>query len=264
MPTHVALLRGVNVGGRNKVAMSELRRVVSSLGHADVTTYIQSGNVIFTAGDPARPISGLADQFGGRHCRPAWGSAGGGCRLAQGIEEVIRRNPFADEHNPKAVHAVSRARHRPRSAGAIAAAVKRAKAKGGPDEARVVGGTLYLWTPDGLGRSQLAAELCVVGEREQLATGPQLPSWRSCWTIEGARPPMGPRPSPCGASSGYSHNDDRRRDMGAIRVHESPASTVVIDGPTWTFGFGFDPRMGQAIAQSHGRLRGHPVGSPYL
>ena len=49
MPTHVALLRGINVGGRNKLAMADLRKVVESLGHGDVATYIQSGNVAFTS-----------------------------------------------------------------------------------------------------------------------------------------------------------------------------------------------------------------------
>ncbi len=49
MPTHVALLRGVNNMGGRQVAMAELREVVISLGHADVMTYIQSGNVLFTA-----------------------------------------------------------------------------------------------------------------------------------------------------------------------------------------------------------------------
>jgi uncharacterized protein (DUF1697 family) len=59
MPSHVALLRGINVGGRNKVAMADLRKVVESLGHGDVATYIQSGNqsgnVVFTSNhtDPA-------------------------------------------------------------------------------------------------------------------------------------------------------------------------------------------------------------------
>src|SRR5436190_5014993 len=49
VPTHVALLRGINVGGSNKVAMADLRDVVASLGHTGVSTYIQSGNVLFTA-----------------------------------------------------------------------------------------------------------------------------------------------------------------------------------------------------------------------
>jgi malate dehydrogenase len=48
VPTHVALLRGINVGGRSRVAMADLRDIVSSLGHTDVATYVQSGNVVFS------------------------------------------------------------------------------------------------------------------------------------------------------------------------------------------------------------------------
>lgn len=50
---YAALLRGINVGGRNKVAMSELRAAFEAHGFADVGTYIQSGNVVFTS-DAAR------------------------------------------------------------------------------------------------------------------------------------------------------------------------------------------------------------------
>ena len=49
MATHVALLRGINLGGKNKVAMADLRALVGELGHTDVSTYIQSGNVLFSA-----------------------------------------------------------------------------------------------------------------------------------------------------------------------------------------------------------------------
>ena len=45
---HVALLRGINVGGRNAVPMTDLVACVSAGGYADVTTYIQSGNVLFS------------------------------------------------------------------------------------------------------------------------------------------------------------------------------------------------------------------------
>lgn len=48
MPTHVAPLTGVNVGVHNRIAMADLRELVSDLGHADVATYIASGNVLFT------------------------------------------------------------------------------------------------------------------------------------------------------------------------------------------------------------------------
>jgi uncharacterized protein (DUF1697 family) len=55
MRTYVALLRGINVGGKSSVPMAELRSVLSSTGLEDVTTYIQSGNVVFrspTTGTP--------------------------------------------------------------------------------------------------------------------------------------------------------------------------------------------------------------------
>lgn len=46
---YVALLRGINVGGKNKVAMSDLRSAFESAGFTSVTTYIQSGNVLFSS-----------------------------------------------------------------------------------------------------------------------------------------------------------------------------------------------------------------------
>jgi uncharacterized protein (DUF1697 family) len=55
MGTFVALLRSVNVGGRNRVAMAELRQLASSLGYQDVATYLQSGNLVFSA--PGRPVA---------------------------------------------------------------------------------------------------------------------------------------------------------------------------------------------------------------
>jgi uncharacterized protein (DUF1697 family) len=49
---YVALLRGINVGGRNKVPMTELRSAFEDAGHTDVSTYIQSGNVLFRSSAP--------------------------------------------------------------------------------------------------------------------------------------------------------------------------------------------------------------------
>ena len=59
MPSHVVLLRGVNNLGGKKVAMADLREVMASLGHTDVMTYIQSGNVLFTP----RPAAGSVDTY---------------------------------------------------------------------------------------------------------------------------------------------------------------------------------------------------------
>ncbi len=49
MNTYVAMLRGVNVGGRRQIKMEDLKALFVSLGHLDVVTYIQSGNVIFNS-----------------------------------------------------------------------------------------------------------------------------------------------------------------------------------------------------------------------
>ena len=55
MPSHVALLRGINVGGNNLIRMPELAASFRDAGYRDVSTYIQSGNVLFTAGRAATP-----------------------------------------------------------------------------------------------------------------------------------------------------------------------------------------------------------------
>lgn len=67
---YLALLRGINVGGKNKVKMAELREAVEAIGHTDVATYIQSGNALFRAPRQPRPElaarleSGLSERFG--------------------------------------------------------------------------------------------------------------------------------------------------------------------------------------------------------
>lgn len=57
MTVYVALLRGINVGGRNKVPMAELRSVLTDLGLSSVSTYIASGNAVFGSGDDATVLA---------------------------------------------------------------------------------------------------------------------------------------------------------------------------------------------------------------
>src|SRR5712691_9867075 len=69
MKTWVALLRGVNVGGKNTIPMSELKSSLSSLGLEDVVTYIQSGNVVFRSSAGHTRVAGdieqrIAEAFG--------------------------------------------------------------------------------------------------------------------------------------------------------------------------------------------------------
>jgi uncharacterized protein (DUF1697 family) len=158
MPRYLALLRGINVGGRNPVAMADLRRLAASLGLADVATYIQSGNLVFTSGsEDGRGLAAalersLATELGVRAAVVVI-SAG---ELAQAIAD----NPFPAETNTKLLHAVFRdtdpsAADRAR----ITEAVHRARQQGSADDAILVGRTLYLHVPEGFGRSELAARL---------------------------------------------------------------------------------------------------------
>jgi uncharacterized protein (DUF1697 family) len=171
MPTHVALLRGINVGGHNKVPMAELRQVVASLGHADVATYIQSGNVVFSAAQAG--AAGIADTTALAEALEQAIAAAFGVSVRvvvvsrDELEQVMRDNPYPDEPNPKAVHAVFlSAKPGPEVADRVADAHRRAEQKqpGSRDTAQVIGRTIFLHTPDGFGRSELAAQI-VQGSR---------------------------------------------------------------------------------------------------
>jgi uncharacterized protein (DUF1697 family) len=165
VPTHVALLRGINVGGHNKVAMAELREVVSSLGHGDVATYIQSGNVVFTSdqSDTAALAAALEQAIATSLSVPA--------RVVvlsrEDLAQVARDNPYAGEPNPKAVHAVFLSGEPgPDVADRVAAAQQLAAEQGSPDTAQLVGRTIFMHTPDGYGRSDLAAALVKLGQKK--------------------------------------------------------------------------------------------------
>jgi uncharacterized protein (DUF1697 family) len=168
MRTHVALLRGINVLGRNRVAMPELRQLVSSLGHTEVETYIQSGNVVFFSRESDSRQLGvglqraIADRLNLRPNVVVLSRAD--------LAKVIADNPFPGEMDGKCLHAVfSNSEIEAARISAIATAQSRALTRGGRDEAFVVGRTLYLHTPDGFGRSDLVAQLLRSGRDQGTA-----------------------------------------------------------------------------------------------
>jgi uncharacterized protein (DUF1697 family) len=170
VPTHVALLRGINLGSRNRVAMPALREVVASLGHTDVSTYIQSGNVIFTSKKGssaalARDLEKAIEKELGVSARVVVLSR-------SELARVVKDNPYPDETNPKAVHAVFLTEAPPRDLkDVVAVARRKAKEKGSRDEAKIVRRTLFLHTPDGYGRSEMAAEVMRKSRPAKGATG---------------------------------------------------------------------------------------------
>ena len=158
MATHVALLRGINVGGRNKVPMADLREVVTSLGHTGVTTYIQSGNVLFTTDSASTSElasaleSAITDRFG------IWASVVVLSR--DDLARALRDNPYPDEPNPKLVHVVFLNAEPPAGLlDRIAAVQSAAAAKGSHDTVTAIGHALFVHTPDGFGNSDLAQSL---------------------------------------------------------------------------------------------------------
>jgi uncharacterized protein (DUF1697 family) len=175
MPTHVALLRGINVGGKNKVAMADLRAVVGELGHTGVSTYINSGNVLFTA-----PMSGPGDDIDAMSQAM---SAAIAAKLRvttpvvivprDELAQILDANPFREEPDPKRVHAVFlSAPAGPDLLGKIDAAVAAAAAKGARDSVRPAGRALYLHTPDGFGNSDVSAALMrMVGGQKAAVVG---------------------------------------------------------------------------------------------
>ncbi|MDC7681730.1 DUF1697 domain-containing protein [Asticcacaulis sp. BYS171W] len=71
MSTYIALLRGINVGGNNKLPMKDWRGIMDGLGYAKVRTYIQSGNALFESDRPASDIAtamteAIGEAFGFR------------------------------------------------------------------------------------------------------------------------------------------------------------------------------------------------------
>jgi uncharacterized protein (DUF1697 family) len=158
MPTYLALLRGINLGGRNKVAMADLRQLAESLGHSGVATYIQSGNLVFTS--PESDTAALADALE-QGIADRLGVTAPVVVLARAeLAQAVADNPFPGEPDPRRVHAVFRGDER--SAAAVEAVAKlqqKSRDAGSPDEAVIVGRTLFLHTPDGFGRSDLAAQL---------------------------------------------------------------------------------------------------------
>ncbi len=150
---YAALLRGINVGGKKKVPMAELREVLQGLGYEDVRTYLQSGNAVFSA--PRRDTAALARELEqaieGRFGFPV------AVQLVDGafLRDVVEACPFpADELEGRQLHATfcSEQPEQSRFAGIDAPSFL-------PEEFRVGDRVLYLYAPDGLGRSKLAEAL---------------------------------------------------------------------------------------------------------
>jgi uncharacterized protein (DUF1697 family) len=147
--TYVALLRGINVGGKNKLPMRDLAALFTDAGCRRVRTYIQSGNVVFEA----RPsvADRLPHDIATRIDRAFALRVPVVLRAARELDEVVRGNPFlARGAEAEALHVMFLA-DLPAPGAVSALDANRSP----PDEFAVIGREVYLRCPFGIGRSKL-------------------------------------------------------------------------------------------------------------
>jgi uncharacterized protein (DUF1697 family) len=149
---HVALLRGVNVGGRNILPMQDLAAMFRDAGCGDVRTYIQSGNVLFTAdaklvGRVQALISAAVSARFGFAVKLM-------TRSAAELADVVAHNPFLKEGtDTKTLHVAFLADRPSRSAVATLD-----PHRSPPDQFAVRGREIYLRCPAGAGSSKLTTQ----------------------------------------------------------------------------------------------------------
>jgi uncharacterized protein (DUF1697 family) len=153
MPAFVALFRGINVGGK-VVKMAELSDMHAALGFHNVVTHIQSGNVIFTSAalEAASPAQSIAEAFAARFGFRSEVIV----RAAADYRAGMALNPFANQSD-KAPNRILLMFLASWPDAARQAALLRAYS--GPETIMFAGRDLYLYYPDGVGRSKLTGAL---------------------------------------------------------------------------------------------------------
>lgn len=147
--TYVALLRGINVGGKNKLAMKDLVGLFEELGCRDVHSYIQSGNIVFRAPDllacrvPALVAARIEKSY--QFLPPVL------VRSAVELKSVNAHNPFLQPSmDPEALHVVFLEKH-PKAEHVLALDPLRSP----PDKFAVRGREIYLSLPNGGAKTKL-------------------------------------------------------------------------------------------------------------
>jgi uncharacterized protein (DUF1697 family) len=149
--TYIALFRGINVGGKNKLPMKELVVLLQDFGFENVTTYIQSGNVVFNGKD--NDNTHLSIQIS-KIINEKYGFETSTMILElKELEDVISKNPFTEaELKPESLHLGFLA-GKPKNPD-----LKKLEAiKKNTERFQLKGEVFYLYAPEGVGRSKLAS-----------------------------------------------------------------------------------------------------------
>lgn len=135
----VVLLRGINVGGRNKVPMAELREMCTDLGLSGVTTYINSGNVLFNS----KPVKGLETKLSAAIAERFGVDIPVVICTTSRLKGALANNPFPDQ-DPKKV-LVYFCAGKPRQANVL----KLDHGRSPGDALEVIGSEVFLTVPEG-------------------------------------------------------------------------------------------------------------------
>ena len=146
----IVLLRGVNLGGRNRVAMTQLREALEEFGFEDVSTYVQSGNVVLSSKAAVKRVEAEVERLIAKRFDLDIKVV---VRTQGQLAAVVKRNPFEKvATNPKLYQVTFLEKAPP------AEVVRKLEAvAAGKEQVVHVGRELYAWHPDGVGRSKLAA-----------------------------------------------------------------------------------------------------------
>lgn len=168
MTTWIALLRGINVGGKNVLPMNELTQTLAKAGYVKVRTYIQSGNVVFQSSKPS------ADVLAAHISEAIFASHGLTLVVvvirADELREAVDANPYRTaEDDPKSLHLFFLG-----SVPSDACLEPLNGLKSETESFAIVGKVFYLHTPDGIARSKIAR-----GVERALGVSATARNWRT-------------------------------------------------------------------------------------
>lgn len=154
MTTYVALLRAVNVAGRNRVGMSDLRQMLTGMGFEDLRTLLQSGNAVFKG--PRQSPAALEKWLEAESSKQLDLDADFCVRTAAEWAGIVKANPFAAEADRDPGHLVVMCL---KSAPTTAAVGALESSIVGRERIQAVASELFIVYPDGIGRSKLTNAL---------------------------------------------------------------------------------------------------------
>jgi uncharacterized protein (DUF1697 family) len=152
VPTTIVLLRGINLGSRNRVSMPKLRTLLEDAGYTEVRTYVQSGNVVLSSRKSAASVAGDVERLIESELGLEIDVV---TRTRDELARVVRRNPLGNVAKDPKRYQVSFL-----SKKLDAATARELRELAAPTEEVVVSGReIYAWHPAGVARSKLWARL---------------------------------------------------------------------------------------------------------